>query len=185
MDDREIIRLYFERSEQAIRETDRKYRKLLFQLSFHILNNREDTEECISDTYLGAWNAIPPADPSPLSAFLCKIARNISLKLFYRKRAQKRSSVCDIAIEEMEACLFAPDTVEAEIDARELSRIIGSFLDTLPPENRVIFLRRYWFFDSYGEIAGHMGMTEKNISVRLTRIRRKLKNYLEKEGVLL
>ena len=96
MDDREIIRLYFERSEQAIRETDRKYRKLLFQLSFHILNNREDTEECISDTYLGAWNAIPPADPSPLSAFLCKIARNISLKLFYRKRAQKRSSVCDI-----------------------------------------------------------------------------------------
>ena len=85
----------------------------------------------------------------------------------------------------MEVCLFAPDTVEAEIDARELSRIIGSFLDTLPPENRVIFLRRYWFFDSYGEIAGHMGMTEKNISVRLTRIRRKLKNYLEKEGVLL
>ena len=107
-----------------------------------------------------------------------KIVRNISLKIYWRKEAAKRSSHYTIALEEIEACIAAPNTVEAEIEAKELARIIEAFLDTLTTEDRVIFMRRYWFSDSYKDIAEFMGLSEKNISVRLTRIREKMKQYL-------
>lgn len=178
IDDEKIIELFFERSEQGIRELDMKYGKICHNLSYNIVNSRRDAEECVNDAYLGAWNAIPPARPNPLLSYLVKIVRNISLKIYWRKEAAKRSSHYTIAMEEIEACIADPNTVEAEIEARELAHIIESFLDTLTVENRVIFMRRYWFSDSYKDIAEFMGLSEKNISVRLTRIREKMKQYL-------
>ena len=178
IEDEKIIELFFERSEQGIRELDIKYGKVCHKLSNNIVNNRQDAEECVNDAYLGAWNAIPPVRPNPLLTYICKIVRNISLKFYYKKEAAKRSSHYTIAMEEIEACIADPNTIEAEIEVRELARIIESFLDTLTVENRVIFMRRYWFSDSCKDIAGFVGLSEKNVSVRLTRIRQKMKDYL-------
>ena len=178
IEDEKIIEMFFGRSEQGIRELDIKYGKVCHKLSYNIVNSRKDAEECVNDAYLGAWNAIPPAKPNPLLTYICKIVRNISLKIYYRKEAAKRSSHYTIALEEIEACIADQKTVEDEIEARELARIIEDFLDTLTVENRVIFMRRYWFSDSYKNIAELVGLSEKNISVRLTRIREKMKQYL-------
>ncbi len=183
IDDEKIIEMFFERSEQGIQELDNKYGKICHNLSYNIVSNRQDAEECVNDAYLGAWNAIPPEQPNPLLTYVCKIVRNISLKIYYRKEAAKRSSQYMIAMEEIEACIADPNTVEAEIEVRELARIIESFLDTLTVENRVIFMRRYWFSDSCKDIAEFVGLTEKNISVRLTRIRKKMKEYLAEREV--
>lgn len=176
--DEKIIELFFERSEQGIQELDVKYGKVCHKLSYNIVSSQQDAEECVNDAYFGAWNAIPPAKPDPLLTYICKIVRNISLKTYYRKEAAKRSSHYTVAMEEIESCLADPSTVEAEIEAKELARIIEGFLDTLTIENRVIFMRRYWFSDSCKDIAEFVGLTEKNISVRLTRIRQKMKDYL-------
>ena len=178
IDDEKIIEMFFQRSEQGIRELDVKYGKICHNLSYNIVNNRQDAEECVNDAYLGAWNAIPPVRPDPLLSYIVKIVRNISLKIYWRKEAAKRSGHYTIALEEIEGCIADQKTVEDEIEARELARIIGEFLDTLTLENRVIFMRRYWFADSYKDIAEFMGLSEKNISVRLTRIREKMKQYL-------
>lgn len=184
-EDEKIIELFFERSEQAIRELDIKYGKVCHKLSYNIVNSRQDAEECVNDAYLGAWNAIPPTKPAPLLTYLCKIVRNISLKIYYKKEAAKRNSIYTIAMQEIETCLSDQKTVETEIEARELANIIENFLDTLTVENRVIFMRRYWFSDNYKDIAKYVGLTEKNISVRLTRIRRKMKEYLmEREAFI-
>lgn len=182
--DEKIIELFFARSEQAIRELDIKYGKVFHKLSYRIVNNEQDAEECVNDAYLGAWNAIPPARPDPLQAYVCKIVRNLSLKLYYRKNAVKRGGVYEVAMEELENYLSVPDTVEAEIEAGELAHIIESFLDTMTVENRVIFMRRYAYLDTYSDIAVRMGLSEKNVSVRLTRVRRKMKQYLMERGVL-
>ena len=184
-DDEKIIEMFFNRSEQAIRELDIKCVKLCRRLSYNIVNDRRDAEECVNDAYLGAWNAIPPARPSPLVSYILKIVRNISLNSYWRKEAAKRGGAYTIAIEEIESCMADPKTVEAEIEARELARVIGDFLDTLSLENRVIFLRRYWFADSCRDIAGLTGLSEKNVSVRLARIRGKLKRYLAEREVLI
>ena len=178
IDDEKIIELFFERSEQGIRELNMKYGKICHNLSYNIVNSRRDAEECVNDAYLGAWNAIPPARPNPLLSYLLKIVRNISLKIYWRKEAAKRSSHYTIALEEIEACIADQKNIEEEIEVRELACIIESFLDTLTIENRVIFMRRYWFSDSYKDIAEFVGLSEKNISVRLTRIREKMKQYL-------
>ena len=185
IEDEKIIELFFERSEQSIRELDTKYGKVCRKLSNNIVNNRQDAEECVNDAYLGAWNAIPPAKPDPLLTYICKIVRNISLNIYYRKEAAKRSSHYTVAMEEIEACIADRKTVEAEIEAKELARIIESFLGTLTVENRVIFMCRYWFSDSCKDIAGFMGLSEKNISVRLTRIREKMRKYLMEREVFL
>ena len=183
IEDEKIIEMFFGRSEQGIRELDIKYGKVCHKLSYNIVNSRQDADECVNDAYLGAWNAIPPTKPNPLLTYICKIVRNISLKIYYRKEAAKRSSTYTIAMEEIEACIAGPNTVEAEIEARELARIIESFLDTLTVENRIIFMRRYWFSDSCKDIAEFVGLSEKNISVRLTRIRQKMKSYLAEREV--
>ena len=167
MEDEKIIDLFFDRSEQAIHELDTKYGKVCHKLSYNILQNKQDAEECVNDAYLGTWNAIPPQRPNPLLTFLCKIVRNLS-----------------VMRQELEGVLSSPATVEAEHDAKELVHIIESFLDTLTAENRVIFLRRYWFSDTYADIAERVGLTEKNISVRLTRTRKQLREYLLERDVL-
>lgn len=184
-EDKKIIELFFERSEQALQELDLKYGKICHKLSYNIVNNRQDAEECVNDAYFGAWNTIPPANPDPLLSYLCKIVRNISLKTYYKKKAAMRNSIYDVAMQEIEDCLSDPSTVETEIEAKELAHIIESFLDTLTEENRVIFMRRYWFSDSYKDIARHVGLTKKNVSVRLTRIRRKMKQYLAEREVFI
>ena len=184
MDDEKIIELFFNRSEQAIEEVDKKYGKTCHNISYNILHNKLDAEECVNDAYLGAWNAIPPARPNPLLTYLCKIVRNLSLKRYEFNTAIKRNSTYDVAMEELESCLSSPETVESEIALKELTHIIENFLDSLSTENRVIFLRRYWFSDTYSDIAARVGMTEKNVSVRLTRICEKLRNYLTEREVL-
>lgn len=149
IEDEKIIELFFEHSEQGIRELDIKYGKVCHKLSNNIVNNRQDAEECVNDTYLGAWNAIPPARPNPLLTYICKIVRNISLKIYYKKEAAKRSSHYTIAMEEIEACIADPNTVEAEIEARELARIIESFLDWT--EKRDEYGNAQNFTVAYGE----------------------------------
>ena len=178
IEDEKIIELFSQRSEEAIRELDIKYGKVYQKLSYNIVNNRQDAEECVNDAYLGTWNAIPPAKPDPLLTYVCKIVRNISLKIYYRKEAAKRSSHYTIAMEEIEACIADPNTVETEIEARELARIIEAFLDTLTAKERAIFMRRYAYADTYADIAKRVGISEKNVSVRLTLIRQKMKQYL-------
>ena len=178
IDDERIIDLFFKRDQQGIRELDIKYGKTCHSLSYNSTNSKQDAEECVNDAYLGAWNTIPPTRPNPLLSYIVKIVRNISLKIYWRKQAAKRSGNYKIALEEIEGCIAGPQNVEDEIEARELARIIEEFLDTLTLENRVIFMRRYWFADSYKDIAELVGLTEKNISVRLTRIREKMKQYL-------
>ncbi len=178
IEDEKIIELFFKRSEEAIRELDIKYGKVYQKLSYNIVNNRQDAEECVNDAYLGVWNSVPPAKPDPLLTYVCKVVRNISLKIYYKKGAAKRNSHYTIAMEEIETCIPDPNTVEAEIEARELARIIESFLDTLSQKERVIFMLRYAYMDSYADIAKRVGISEKNVSVRLTLIRQKLKNCL-------
>ncbi len=183
IEDEKIIEMFFQRSEQAIQELDIKYGKIFRKLSYNIVNNLQDSEECVNDAYLGAWNTIPPEKPNPLLTYMCKIVRNISLKIYYKKEAAKRKSTYTIMMQEIETCITDPNTVETEIEVKELARIIESFLDTLTVENRVIFMYRYWFSNSYKDIAKLVGLTEKNISVRLTRIRQKMKDYLTERGV--
>ena len=184
-DDEKIIELFFQRDQKGIRELDNKYGKICHNLSYNIVNSRQDAEECVNDAYLGAWNAIPPARPDPLLGYIVKIVRNVSLKTYWRKKAEKRGGNYTIALDEIESCITDGKTVEDEIEVRELAHIIEGFLDTLNLENRVIFMRRYWFADSYKDIAEFVGLTEKNISVRLTRIREKMKRYLIEREVLL
>ena len=183
MDDEKIIELFFQRSEQGIRELDRKYGKLCRSLAYRIVNDRQDAEECVSDAYLGAWNAIPPARPVPLLPYLVKIVRNLSLKAYWRKAAAKRGGAYTLALEEIAACVSGGESAEDALEARELARILEAFLDTLTPENRAIFMGRYWFAHSYRDIAACVGRSEKAVSVRLTRIREKLRQYLMEQGV--
>ena len=182
MEDEAIVALLWNRSPQAIEELDKKYGKLCRKLANNIVNSREDAEECVNDAYLGVWNAIPPARPHPLRAYLVKVVRNVAWKVCERRQAAKRSG-CTVALEELEGCLTDGKTVEDEVEARELARLIEAFLDTLTAKERVIFMRRYGFLDSYGEIARRVGISEKNVSVRLSRMRRKLRDYLGEQEV--
>lgn len=183
IEDERIIQLFFERSEQAIKELDLKYGKVCHKVSYNILHNRQDSEECVNDAYLGTWNAIPPQRPNPLLTFLCKIVRNLSIMRHHANTAMKRNSTYDVALEELEGCLASNATVEAEMETDELTSIIDSFLETLSQENRVIFMRRYWFSDTHQQIAERVGITENNVAVRLTRIRKQMKDYLTEREV--
>lgn len=179
MDDQKIIGLFFERSPQALKEVEKKYGKLFKKLSNNILNNSLDAEECVNDAYLGAWNSIPPARPEPLLAYLCKIVRNISLRRYYKNKKAARNSVFEVSLDEIENLFSDGNTPEKELETKELSRRIEAFLETLEKQDRVIFMRRYAFCDSYKDIARLVGISEKNVSVRLFRIRNKLKDYLK------
>ena len=176
--DEEILDLFFARSEQGIRALDDKYGRLCRRLSCSIVGSEQDAEECVNDAYLGAWNAIPPVHPNPLLSYIVKIVRNISLKIYWRKEAAKRSGHYTAALEEIEGCIADQKTVEDEVEARELARTIEAFLDTLTAKERVIFMRRYAYADTYADIAKRVGISEKNVSVRLTLIRQKMKQYL-------
>ena len=182
LQDQEILRLFFERSEQAIAELEKKYGTLCGRIASNILRSERDAEECVSDAYLAVWNAIPPERPVPLSAYVCRIVRNLAVKRYHANTARKRNSFYDVALEELEECLSAPETAETALSARELTRLLDAFLDTLEERDRFLFVRRYWYADSVAAIAADLGISENNASVRLSRLREKLKRYLRKEG---
>ena len=178
MDDKQIIRLFFERSEQAIAELSRKYGALCFRIADNILNDRQDAEECVNDAYLGAWNSIPPQSPDPLRAYLCRIVRNHALKKLRANSAIKRGSQFEVSLSELGDCI--PDnSIDEQLSISELSAQINAFLAALPKDDRLMFVKRYWFSESLSEIANTFHITENNVSVRLCRIRGKLHQYLD------
>lgn len=182
MEDSKIIDLYFRRDEEAIRQTESAYGGKLYTLAYRILLLREDSEEAVSDTYLKAWENIPPTRPQFLYAYLAKICRFIALgKLDWRNAAKRKAEVVELSAE-MELCIPDPAGERAEL-SRELGQLLNDFLGTLSDENRRIFLRRYWFADSIAEIAQQFGLGESNVKTKLMRTRTALRAYLEKEGV--
>ena len=185
MEDSKIIDLYFQRSEQAITETAEKYGTIVKKLAMNILHDLQDAEECVNDTYLGAWNTIPPQRPNPLLTYLCKILRNLAIKKYHSKTATKRDSTYDVALDELENCFPSSESVEDTFDAAETARSINVFLKALSKENRILFVRRYWHADSIDDLAELFSVSPHTVSVRLNRIREKLKKHLRKEGVSL
>ena len=185
MDDSEIIDLFFERSEQAIVELSKKYGNLCKNISDNILNDPLDVEECVNDVYLGVWNSIPPQRPKPLLAYVCRIVRNLSIKRYHFNTAEKRNSKYSLALDEFEECIAAPSCDEANQETAALDEMIDGFLSKLSKDNRVMFMRRYWFSDPIPEIAELFDTTEHNVSARLCRIRKKIRDYLTKKGVIL
>lgn len=183
MDDQTIIDLFFARSEQAITQLQGKYGNRCMQVAWNILNNRLDAEECVNDAYLATWNTIPPQKPDPLLTYVCHIVRNLSIKRYHANAARKRNSHYDVALDELDECIQTKETVENELAVKELADAINNFLGTLSKENRIMFIWRYWFADSIADIAAMFGTSSKIVSLRLLRVRKGLKKYLEKEGI--
>lgn len=179
MEDQKIIALFWDRSETAIGALTEKYGGWIKRILWNILGDPQDVEECENDTYLGVWNEIPPQRPEHLAAFACRIARNRALHRIRYRTAEKRGPASPL--EELDGSIFAP-SAEEHCSARELGQAIDRFLDTLDRESRIIFLRRYWFSDPLGDIGRDLGLTENHVAVKLSRTRKKLKNYLIQEG---
>lgn len=177
MEDGKIIELYFARSERAIEETERKYGRYCRTIAGHILKDPADCEECVSDTWLRAWGAIPPNRPARLGAFLGRITRNLALD---RWRADSRR---DAVREELSECLTAGDPTAAMVDRMVLTEVLDRFLADLPPKKRKLFLRRYWYFSTVEELARDFDMTGSNVKMTLLRLRRELKERLKQEGI--
>ncbi len=182
MQDERIIELYFARDEQAIKETDAKYGAYCFKIANNILANQQDSEECVNDTWLRAWNVIPPTRPKILSAFLSKITRNLALNRFNYENAKKRNLYVTVAIEELNECVETNST-EKEVDAKALETGINNFLKDLPERERNIFIRRYYFAESIDTIGDRFSLKGDNVFKILSRTRQKLKTYLVKEGL--
>ena len=184
MTDKEIINLYWKRSEKAIVETDKKYGPYCYSLSYNILSNKEDAEECLNDTYMKTWNTIPPTRPTHFMAFLGKIIRNISLNLLKKNTAKKRGGdIIKIVSDELEDCIPDNNSVEAEIDYHILMNCINSFLSGQPSTKANIFVRRYWYMDTIPLISQRFKMNENTVSSILFKMRKELKKTLEKEGI--
>lgn len=183
MEDKEIVDLYFKRDEQAIRETEQKYGQYCFTVAYRILYENRDSEECVSDTWLQAWNTIPPQRPSLLKYYLAKITRYFAVNRLRTRTRQKRSgNEADIALEELEAVLSDGNDPEKEYDRNELIRVLNRFLKIQKAQDRDLFIRRYFYAEPVKEIAERYGMRENAVSLRLSRTREKLKETLRKEG---
>jgi RNA polymerase sigma-70 factor (ECF subfamily) len=183
MDDLKIVQLYWDRDEQAIPATADKYGRYCTAIAKNILGSNEDAEECVNDTYLNAWNSMPPHRPSVLSTFLGKLTRNLSFNRYKHNTADKRGGGETTAVlDELLEIVSDTDSVEQEINRKELVKAIDTFLGTLSADKRGIFICRYWYFDSISTIASSFGMTENNVSVNLNRTRLKLHNYLLERG---
>lgn len=186
MRDEEIIGLYWARKEEAIEESQKSYGNYCYSIAYRILYDREDAEECVNDTWLRAWNAMPPQKPGRLSIFLGTITRNLSFDRWKYKSAMKRGSgAMEIELEELMECIPARISTEDVVEAAELERIINRFLHTLPERDCNVFLRRYWFVEEYHEIARRYQMNLNTVKTSVFRTRQKLKAYLEQEGVVL
>lgn len=181
MDDQKILKLLYSRVESAIDALRTRFDKPLRRIAMNILEDPQDADEAVSDTYLALWEAIPPANPSPLSTFVYKVGRNTALKLLRTRSAQKRCSRYDLSLDEL-AGILPTQTLEEQLDAKLLGQAIDKFLDTLDKESRILFVRRYWFGDSIQDLAANFALSQGAVSVRLHRIRNRLKDYLNKEG---
>jgi RNA polymerase sigma factor (sigma-70 family) len=183
MEDEQIIGLYWQRDERAIEETSRKYGAFCMSLARSILSVREDAEECVADTWTRAWNAIPPEKPASFRAWLGRVVRNLSISRWRLERAQKRSPGAESLLSELEDCVPASGSVERTAEARELSELISRWLDGLSRDDRTLFLRRYWYGQTLGELAAECGVRPERLAQRMFRLRGKLRAALEKEGV--
>lgn len=186
MEDQDIIQLYWDRNDHAIRATSEKYGPYCKSIAKNIVSNEEDAEECVNDTYLNAWNAMPPHWPAQLSAFLGKITRNLSFNRYKRNHAEKRGGgEITLVLEELADCVSGAGNAEQIMDRQELAKTISSFVKGLPAEKRNIFVRRYWYADSVSEIAADYGITPGNVSKKLERTRKQFKAYLTERGFAL
>lgn len=183
MEDTRIVDLYWARSESAIAETSKKYGKYCYSIAFSILENAEDADESVNDTYLDAWNAMPPHRPAVLSAFLGKITRRLSIQKWRMKHAEKRGGgEITLALEELADCVPSDNNVEREIEAAELAKNLNAFFQTLSLNERDIFIGRYWFMLPIAEISAKTGFGESKIKMMLLRTRKKLRAYLKRRG---
>lgn len=184
MDDRQIIELFWERSEDAISQTEQKHGRFCRSIAYNILHNDEDSEECVSDTYLKAWDEMPPKRPEKLRAFLGRITRNISLHRYEYKYAQKRGGgEIALALDELGECIPSAENVENTVEDAELAARLNRFLAALAPQSRIIFVRRYWYLYSIKEIAAQLGVSESKVKTTLFRTRNALRTLLEKEDI--
>lgn len=179
MNDEEIIRLYWERSERAIEETHTKYGRFCYSIANNILKNKEDSEECVNDTYYNVWNTVPPKRPNVFAAFLGRITRNLSLKRYRSKNAVKRTGE---SAEELSECIPDGARIDERLDAEELGKSIDAFLRTLPQHEQQMFVLRYWYSESIAGIAQKFGFGESKVKMALSRTRKKLAAHLTKEG---
>lgn len=185
MEDAQIVKLYWERNPEAIARSREKYGIYCFSLADRIVTSREDAEECVNDTWLHAWNSMPPHRPSALRIFLAKITRRVALNRWKAASAQKRGGgQLPLVLDELSECVSGQEDAEGAVETRELRRLLDQFIRELPAREGNIFLRRYFFTEPVGEIARQWGLTENHVSVLLSRTRKKLKLLLEKEGYL-
>jgi len=185
MDDSAILDLYWRRSERAVSETGAKYGAYCYSIAYNILSNRQDSEECVNDTYLAAWNTMPPKRPAVLSAYLGKITRYISLDRWkQRSRLKRGGDEIDLCLEELENCVSGQETVEDTLVRKEQLSCVNRFLDALPETERRVFLQRYWYFYPVEDIAKRFGFTQSKTASMLHRTRQKLNRQLAKEGLL-
>lgn len=186
MEDKDIVDLYWQRDEKAISETAEKYGRYCYSIAYNILYDTEDAEESVNDTYLNAWNSMPPHRPAVLSTFIGKITRFISLKKWRNKRTQKRGGGnIDLAYEELSECIPAKSAVEEEFENKEIAKLIDSFLEMLPVCEQSVFVCRYWYFDSISAISNQFGFSENKVKSMLHRTRKKLRSKLLEEGVVI
>ena len=183
LEEKSILGLYFAREEQAIRETDRKFGNLCRRIAWNILGCREDVEECVNDTWLAVWTRIPPERPDCLGAYLGRIVRNLAVSRYRKKHTQKRYMPIEVLLSELEECIPDSKRLEDEIDGRLLTAYIRDWLDTLPKEDRVLFVRRYWYGDSVQTLAAEFFRSGAQMAQKMLSLRRKLKIYLEAKGV--
>jgi len=183
MDDKKIIDLYWERNENAIGETSLKYGKLCLFIANNILRNREDSEECVNDTYLGVWNAIPPHKPQRFQIFITRITRNLALKKFEYFSAAKRNpnSVC--SLEELGDCVSGKDFIETELKNQQIEQAISTFLEQQSEKKRSVFICRYWYFESIDSICDRTGYSQSKVKSMLYHMRKSLRTHLESEGI--
>ena len=185
MEDSQIIGLYFKRDEAAISETRAKYGAFCHKIALNILSINEDAEECVNDTYLRAWSSMPPQKPDRLGAWLGKVVRNIAINLWKKKHRQKRYAGMEQLLNELEDCIPSPVTVEQEIEEQKLTEVINTWLASLPQNDRILFVRRYWNGETVAYLARESGMSPANMAKRMYRLRKNLKFRLEEEGYLL
>ena len=184
MEDADILKLFLDREERAIAETQSKYGRQIFATAYRILRNREDAQECENDTYLGAWNAIPPERPTHFPAYLIRLARNISISRYRAGHARKRGGVeVTLSLEELEECCPAPQELTSE--SEQLASAINDFLSSLTTDERAVFLCRYWQCDAIADIARRFGYGQSKVKMMLKRTRDRLRDYLEQEGLYL
>lgn len=185
MDDIEIVGLFWQRDENAIACTDKKYRHYLNTIAYNILFDREDSKESVNDTYLAAWNSIPPHKPQVLSTYLGKLTRRISIDMFRKKNAEKRAGgEYSLSLDELADCFSAGNTTEQAANCQALSDAVAAYLKTLPQETRNVFLGRYYYLDPVAKIAGYCRISQSKVKILLYRTRQSLGQYLKEEGFL-